>query len=116
MSKRSEQGLSLGSNMLWNSMGSFFYFACQYLPTILVVRMAADLNASGAFNYAMNTTNVFLTIAVYGMRAYQVILLMQGDDWAEKLRTLAGLPEDLAKRVIPDDVEPLQYRQDTRNA
>ena len=30
MSKRSEQGLSLGSNMLWNSMGSFFYFACQY--------------------------------------------------------------------------------------
>ena len=34
-------------------------------------------------------------------------LLMQGDDWAEKLRTLAGLPEDLAKRVIPDDVEPL---------
>ena len=28
-------------------------------------------------------------------------LLMQGDDWAEKLRTLAGLPEDLAKRVIP---------------
>lgn len=72
MSKRSEQGLSLGGNMLWNSAGSFFYFACQYLPTILVVRMAADLNAPGVFNYAMNTTNAFLTIAVYGMRAYQV--------------------------------------------
>ena len=72
MAKEPRQGLSLGGNMLWNSVGSFFYFACQYLPTILVVRMAADLNAPGVFNYAMNTTNAFLTIAVYGMRAYQV--------------------------------------------
>lgn len=72
MSDNSQKGRSLGSNMLWNSVGSFFYFACQYLPTILVVRMATGLNASGVFNYAMNTTNAFLTIAIYGMRAYQV--------------------------------------------
>lgn len=64
--------LSLGRNMLWNSAGSFFYFACQYLPTILVVRLAAGLEDPGVFNYAMNTTNAFATIAIYGMRAYQV--------------------------------------------
>jgi len=72
MSNQPKGGLSLGSNMLWNSVGSFFYFACQYIPTFLVVRMTADLNAPAVFSYAMNTTNVFLTIAVYGMRAYQV--------------------------------------------
>ena len=66
MSDNSQRRRSLGSNMLWNSVGSFFYFACQYLPTILVVRMATGLNASGVFNYAMNTTNAFLTIAITG--------------------------------------------------
>lgn len=32
--------------------------------------------------------------------------LMRGDDWAGKLRSLAAMPEDLAPRVIPEDVEP----------
>lgn len=72
MANHREGGLSLGRNMLWNSAGSLFYFACQYLPTILVVRLAAGLTASGVFNYAMNTTNAFLTVAVYGMRTFQV--------------------------------------------
>ncbi len=32
--------------------------------------------------------------------------LMGGDDWAGKLRHLAGMPEDLAPRIIDKDVEP----------
>ena len=32
--------------------------------------------------------------------------LMDGDDWASKLRHLAGMPEDLAPRIIDKDVEP----------
>ena len=40
-------------------------------------------------------------------RPTSVACLCRATTGRKKLRTLAGLPEDLAKRVIPDDVEPL---------
>ena len=36
--KRPEQ-LSVKANMLWNSIGSMTYLACQWLTTIVVVRL-----------------------------------------------------------------------------
>ena len=68
-SRRDAHWAAICSGTAW---GPFSILPASNLPTILVVRMATGLNASGVFNYAMNTTNAFLTIAIYGMRAYQV--------------------------------------------
>lgn len=64
--------LSLKSNMLWNSIGSLTYSMCQWLITVLVVRLSANFSASGALALAMAMSNVFQPIALYRIRVYQV--------------------------------------------
>ncbi|MEG2931591.1 MAG: hypothetical protein RR825_07375, partial [Ruthenibacterium sp.] len=68
-----EQGLK--RNFLWNTAGSLIYFAAQWLFTILVWRLitgnAAAVGA-GLLNTATAVTNVFLSLASYGMYSYQV--------------------------------------------
>lgn len=62
---------SLRRNFLWNTAGSLIYFACQWLFTILAVRLAG-VTISGLLMMALTVTNVFLSIASYGMYNYQV--------------------------------------------
>ncbi|MEG1381912.1 MAG: lipopolysaccharide biosynthesis protein [Ruthenibacterium sp.] len=62
---------SLRRNFLWNTAGSLIYFACQWLFTILAVRLAG-VYVSGLLMMALTVTNVFLSIASYGMYNYQV--------------------------------------------
>lgn len=68
----SETGLSLKSNMIWNSIGSLTYFGCQWLITILVVRMSDSFEAAGTLSLAMSIANIFTPFALFRMRAYQV--------------------------------------------
>lgn len=64
--------LSLRKNMLWNSLGSLTYSGCQWLLTVLVVRLASDYAAAGVLALAMAVSNVFVPVALYRIRSYQV--------------------------------------------
>ncbi len=67
----SEKKLSIQSSIAWNSMGSIFYLGCQWLITMLVVRLA-DVETAGVLSLAMSTTNLWYAVAIYGMRNFQV--------------------------------------------
>ena len=47
ISEREVKPLSIKQNMLWNSFGSITYLACQWLITILVVRLSSGYEAAG---------------------------------------------------------------------
>lgn len=64
--------LSVRENMIWNSVGSLLYSGCQWLITVLVVRLSPDYDAAGVLALAMAISNVFAPIALYKIRAYQV--------------------------------------------
>ncbi len=63
--------LSLKKNMIYNSLGSIFYLGCQWLITVLVVRLASYSDA-GMLSLAMSISNIFFTVATFGIRTFQV--------------------------------------------
>lgn len=65
-----ERRLKFG--MIWNSVGSLFYYGCQWLITILVVRLSASYENAGHLSLAMSIANIFTPFALYRMRTYQV--------------------------------------------
>lgn len=64
--------LSVGRNMLWNSVGSMVYLACQWLITVLVVRLSSGFDAAGALALGMAVSNIFAPIGQYKIRPFQV--------------------------------------------
>lgn len=70
--KRNDGQLSLSQNMLWNSVGSMVYLACQWLITVAVVRLSSDYDAAGTLALAMAVSNVFYPIGMYKVRTFQV--------------------------------------------
>ncbi|MEG1561088.1 MAG: polysaccharide biosynthesis protein [Raoultibacter sp.] len=64
--------LSIKANMLWNSAGSLVYLACQWLTTILVVRLSSGYDAAGLLALAMSIVGIFGTFANYKMGTYQI--------------------------------------------
>lgn len=63
--------LSVQKSILWNSVGSLIYLATQWLITILVVRLAG-VDAAGNLTLAMSVGNLMYSIALFGMRNFQV--------------------------------------------
>lgn len=63
--------MSIKSSILWNTWGSLFYLGCQWLLSVLVIRLSGFEN-SGVLTLSMSITNMFYSIAVYGMRTFQV--------------------------------------------
>ncbi|WP_244596979.1 lipopolysaccharide biosynthesis protein [Paraeggerthella hongkongensis] len=72
MAENGVEPLSIRQNMLWNSGGSITYLACQWLITILVVRLSDGYEAAGALSLAMAVYNIFSPLAIYRMYTYQV--------------------------------------------
>ncbi len=65
--------LSVKANMLWNSVGSMTYLACQWLVTIVVVRLASGaFDGAGVLSLAMSVVGIFGTFANYKMGTYQI--------------------------------------------
>ena len=62
---------NLKRNFFWNTLGAVLYQMATWLTTILVVRLAG-FAVSGLLGTAMTLSNVFITLASYGMRTYQV--------------------------------------------
>ncbi len=67
---------NLKRNLLFNTAGNVIYFVCQWVITgFLVKRLApgdAGLINAGLLATAQSVTNVFLTLASFGMRTFQV--------------------------------------------
>lgn len=62
---------NLIENVVYNTYGTFFYFFCQWLITVLVVRISGYHDA-GILSLIISTTNLFYCIAAFGVRNYQV--------------------------------------------
>ena len=72
LTSENDNGLSVKLNMLWNSAGSLTYLGCQWLITVLVVRLSDGYDAAGALSLAMSVYNMFSSLAIYRMYTYQV--------------------------------------------
>lgn len=77
--------LSIKANMIWNSMGSMVYLACQWLVTVFVVRLASGYDAAGLLSLAMAVTGIFGTFANYKMGTYQISDIHHENTLAEYL-------------------------------
>lgn len=77
--------LTLRQNMLWNSAGSLVYLACQWLMTILVVRLSSSYDSAGVLALAMAVYGIFSPIAEYRMYIYQVSDIKRENDLGEYL-------------------------------
>lgn len=66
-----ERKLSLASNIIWNTAGNVIYLFSQWILTIVIVWMVG-YEQLGIFSLAMSISNVGFTVAVWGIRNYQV--------------------------------------------
>lgn len=67
----SEKKNTLAKAMIWNTAGNIVYCICQWVITILAVKMDS-FGAAGYLSLAMSTSSTFSTIALFSMRNYQV--------------------------------------------
>ena len=63
---------NIKKNFIWNTTGSFVYLFCQWLLTLLVVRMSSTLNNAGNLALAIAITNAFFNLACFNLRPYLV--------------------------------------------
>ncbi len=68
---------NLKRNLLFNTVGNLVYFFCQWLITGFLVKRLAPDEQTGLINAGLlatvaNVTNIFVTLASYGMRSFQV--------------------------------------------
>lgn len=61
----------LKRNIIWNTLGNLIYLASQWLVTVLVTRLFGYDDA-GILSLAMSVSAAFQTIAMFGIRNYQV--------------------------------------------
>ena len=66
-----EKEVSVKKNIVWNSIGTFVMFFCQWLMMVLVVRLSG-YSDSGILSLSISCGNVFLIIAAFGVKTYQV--------------------------------------------
>lgn len=66
-----KERISVQASIMWNSAGSMVYLFTQWLITVLVVRLTG-VDAAGNLTLAMTVNNIFYSIAMQGIRNYQV--------------------------------------------
>lgn len=66
------QPLSIRRNMLWNSTGSLVNLGCQWVITVLIVRLSDGYDAAGVYSLAMSVYGIFSQLAQYRTYTYQV--------------------------------------------
>ncbi|MDQ0359782.1 lipopolysaccharide biosynthesis protein [Breznakia pachnodae] len=65
--------LSLSRNLLWNSIGSFVYLACQWaISSFLVLRITNDESIAGILTLAITITNIFYNVSCFNVRPYLI--------------------------------------------
>ena len=69
----SNKKLSLSHNLLWNSIGSFVYLACQWaISSFLVLRVTNDESIAGILTLAITITNIFFNVSCFNVRPYLI--------------------------------------------
>lgn len=58
--------------MAWNSAGSLTSLGCQWVITVLIVRLSTGYDAAGVYSLAMSVYGIFQNVAQYRMYTYQV--------------------------------------------
>ena len=71
MENKSFRKPSLRENVIWNTIGSIIYWGTQWLTAIVLFREMGSSEA-GVYQLSMAITAVFISIALFGMRSYQV--------------------------------------------
>lgn len=66
-----QERLSLKQNTILNSAGSLFYLVCQWLISVLAVRLGS-YEDGGMYSLALSITNVFFSLCTFALRNYQV--------------------------------------------
>ena len=69
---KNSEPLSIKNNMLWNSAGSICNLGCQWLISVLIVRLSGGYDSAGLYSLAMALYNIFGSIAQYRMYTYQI--------------------------------------------
>ena len=64
--------LSVKQNMVWNMVGSAIGLACQWAISIIVVRLATDMESAGLYSLAVSVYGIFSPIANFGMYTYLI--------------------------------------------
>lgn len=62
---------SVQQNMIYNTFGTLVYYFCQWVITVLIVRMSG-LEDAGILNLAMSVTAAPAIIGLFNIRSYQV--------------------------------------------
>lgn len=63
---------TIGRNIIWNSGGTLFYCVCQWLLTVLVVRLSGDYASAGILTLAMSIVTPLIVVATLSLRTFQV--------------------------------------------
>lgn len=71
MKETSQKTRSVQQNMIFNTAGSLIYYACQWLMTILIVRISGYEDA-GVLSIAMSVTAAPAIVGLFNIRSYQV--------------------------------------------
>ncbi len=66
-----EDKLTIKNSMIWNSLGSMIYLVALWLCSIIVVRISG-YGAAGVFSLALSISNTTQSIALAGVRNYQI--------------------------------------------
>ena len=66
-----EINTNIKKNIAWNTFGSVWYSACQWVITVIVYHIAS-YEAAGYLSLAMTTSSSFSAISLFSMRNYQV--------------------------------------------
>ena len=64
---KSEKKLSVYENLIWNTIGSFTYLICQWLLTLIVVRVSDGFGNAGNLALAISVTNIFFNLACFNV-------------------------------------------------
>lgn len=62
----------MGKNVLWNTIGTIFYFFCQWVLTVIVLYLTTSYVIAGYLALAMTLSSSYSTIALFNMRSFQV--------------------------------------------
>ena len=65
-----EEKLSMKKSVMWNTFGSFFYYFCQWIMTVLVVRISG-IDDAGILTLCISVSNIWMSLSSFGMHNYQ---------------------------------------------
>ena len=67
-----ERTQNVAKNVIWNTAGSLFYLVCQWLLSVLVVRLSGSFEDAGVLSLAMSIATFFSVLTLFNVRNYQV--------------------------------------------